>query len=250
MAPALRLNHGASAPSPSAHPVVGSLAIAERTAEALHLSLEAFARIIGEVSELDMLAKRRIATISSRSESDAIAADCERSLAAIELASTCTDASGAPLFDGAWYSDLLDGMGQFSSRVTLPCVAVDSLGSDGVGGRLLSVGTDGNTCMLVERPAIASAIVRSAALWLAGERERVFRILAEIIEPLVAELEVIEANTSSTQMAGDAALAADLAHVTKLHALANSKPMGSSARPDVTVDGPPHAFRIRHQDDD
>ncbi|MCB9852618.1 MAG: hypothetical protein H6819_05945 [Phycisphaerales bacterium] len=250
VAPALRLNHGVSTPLPTAHPVLASLSVAERTAEALHLSLEVFARIIGEVSEIDMLAKRRIATYASQSDVNAIAADCERAIAAIESASTCTDALGIPLFDGAWHSDLLDGMGRFSSRVTLPRVAVDSLGSDGVGGRLSSVGPDGASCLLLENPAIASAIVRSSALWLAAERERVFRILAEVIEPLVAELEVIEANTASTQMAGDAALAADLAHVTKLHALANAKPLGPSARPIVDGDDAQHPFRIRHQDDD
>ncbi|MCA9255525.1 MAG: hypothetical protein KDA33_07795, partial [Phycisphaerales bacterium] len=243
-APSLRLNHGATAPAPTSHPVLHALVVAERTAGALHLSLEAFARIIGEVGELDLLTRRRMGSMSDSREAEAIIADAARSLSAIDLASTCADIDGAPLLSGAWYADLLDGLGRFSSRVTLPRVAVDSLGCDGVGGRLSEIGPSARGCLLLEEPAVAAAIIRSSALWLAGERERVFRILAEVIEPLVAELEVIEANTCATQMAGDAAMAADLAHITKLHALANATPLGAT----VADDSSP--FRIRHNDDD
>lgn len=245
--PALRLNHGAKPPSVASHPVVNSLKIAERVAESLHLALEAFARIIGEVSELDALVRKQLAGDAMQIDTDALIADAERALAGIEQASSCTDGSGAALFCGEWFADLLDGEGRFSSRVDLPRVAIDQLGSEGVGGRLSALMPHDGECLLLERPAVALAIVRSAALWLAAERERVFRILAEVIEPLVAELEVIEANTAAAQMAGDSVAAADLAQINKLHALANAKPLGDPASKDQPQ---PSSLRLRHQDDD
>lgn len=248
-APALRLNHGTRPAAVASHPVVRSLKIAEQVAESLHLALEVFARIIGEVSELDELVRRRVATKAMPADADVLIADCARALAAIDQAATCADAFGAPLFDGAWHADLLDGLGRFSTRVDLPRVAVDRLGSEGVGGRLTSLLTPAGECMLLDRPAVASAVIRSAALWLAGERERVFRILAEVVEPLVAEMEVIEANTCASQLAGDSILASDLAQITKLTALANATPLDAANAGDAN--GPqPNPFRIRHHDDD
>ncbi len=248
-APTLRLNHGGKAPAASAHPVLASLAIAEAAANALHLALEVFARAIGEVSELDDLGRRCLSSGDATAQVPGIIADCARSLSAIDQAASCRDASGATLMDGAWFADLLDGMGKFYTRVTLPRVATSLLGSDGVGGRLSQVGPIGNSCGLLENPAVAMAIIRSAALWLAAERERVFRILAEVLEPLVAELEVIEANTTAVQLAGDSTLASELANVTKLHALANAKTIES---PEVTRSvnhDSPNSLRIRRDDE-
>ncbi len=241
-----------AAASPSDH-IAAAIHRAETIGSALHIALETYSRILSLVGQLEDTLRSSLD--DDKTADDSLPAQLCDLLSMIDgVARQACDAHG-PLLDGRWRGDLLDAAGRATVSITLPLICTASLGSDAVGGRLSALAVVSG-----QSPASAIAIVRSAVLWLAGERERIFRVLADVVEPAVAELEVIEANCASLSATDSADFAADLAGISKLHALAcqSREPSGDAAANAHTLSGrvqsdrtrtAPGRLRLCHSDD-
>ena len=150
------------------------------------------------------------------------------------------------LFDGAWSTPVVDHTGVAVATVMLPIISLASLGSDGIGGRLDSLFAQRENCLDYVGPATVLAVLRSAILWVAAERERVFRVLADVIEPLVGELEVIEANASATSDASNSEFCASVAEISKLTIMSQTQRSAAAAQPAVDASN----LRISHANDE
>ena len=243
--PILRLSHH-DASATKVEQTVPSLATALSTAvyagKSLHRALTQFAGMISrlELAEVEVgrhfdqdpveLVQRRLDTLM------------------LELSALCESKAkdGRMLFDGAWATPVIDYSGDVIDTVTLPAVSLATLGSDGIGGRLESLLSQRDNCLEYVGPATVLALLRSAILWIASERERVFRALAEVIEPLVSELEIIEANASALQDSADSDFCASLAEISRLTVLAQ-QPAGV---PSVSAATPPGGLRLSHSDNE
>jgi hypothetical protein len=216
---------------------------AESVGQSLHAALEGYSRILTVVGNMED-ALRLMLNDNARPGLRVVSTIAEL-LSKIDAEAHGVCDAGRRLLDGCWRAELIDVAGNPTFAVTLPQIASDSLGSQAVGGRLSSL-----TTVATASPAKALAIVRSAVLWLAGERERLFRILADVVEPHVAELETIEANCSAATATDQADFAADLAAITKLHALAALQSINARQPAKHHQPNDAGSLRIRHHDDD
>lgn len=232
------------------HPVVSvppnlaaAIDRAESVGHSLHVALEGYSRILTVVGRLE----DELRTFLDRgfSANPYLESNVADLLSRIDEEAIGVCDAGRLLLDGRWQVELIDDSGKPTVTIKLPRIATDSLGSQAVGGRLSTL-----TQVAAVSPAMALAIVRSAVLWLAGERERLFRVLADVIEPHVAELETIEANCSAANATEQADFAADLAGITKLHALAALQAFDARKSVQTRESGGDSSLRIRHQDDD
>jgi len=243
--PILRLSHH-DAVATQVDQTVPSLGSALSTAvyagTSLHRALTQFA---------GMIARLELTEVEVGRQFEQYPVDlCQRRIDALmqELSTLCESKAkdGRCLFDGSWALPVFDYSGKVVDTVALPQVSLTTLGSDGIGGRLDSILSERDNCLEYVGPATVLALLRSAILWIAAERERVFRVLAEVIEPLIAELEVVEANASALQDSADSDFCASLAEISRLTVLAQ-QPADVTSSPTASS---PRGLRLSHSDDD
>lgn len=224
--PVLRLSHGnerAISSNSSGPNIQALLQNAEQIGNGLHEALGRYGRMV-------TLLETAGSTVRSMQLRDA-GALLQRRLDSVlnEIEQVCLQpaADGVQLFDGAWSMPLLGSAGNIVSEISLPQISLASLGSDGVGGRLISVLSGCDNSLEGAGPATVGAIIRSAMLWIAAERDRLFQLLADIVEPVVAELEVVEANMSAMSSSTDVDFCAAVADISKLTIMAQRGAAGS-----------------------